>query len=59
MLTWKTEKKKEIKMPFQSKAQMRYLYSQHPDIAKRWARETTNIKNLPMHKLGKVKKKKK
>lgn len=26
-------------MPFQSKAQRRYLFSQHPDIAKRWARE--------------------
>lgn len=26
-------------MPFESDAQRRYMYSQHPDIAKRWARE--------------------
>ena len=23
-------------MPFKSKAQMRYMYSQHPEIAKKW-----------------------
>ncbi len=23
-------------MPFKSKAQMRFLYANHPDIAKRW-----------------------
>ena len=33
--------------PFKSKAQQRYLYSKHPDIAKRWEKETPNIKNLP------------
>lgn len=24
-------------MPFKSKAQMRFLFAKHPDIAKRWA----------------------
>ena len=26
-------------MPFKSKKQMRYMYSQHPDIAKKWSAE--------------------
>ena len=26
-------------MPFRSKAQARFLFSQHPDIAKRWVKE--------------------
>lgn len=30
------------------------MYSQHPEIAKRWAKETLKIKKLPEH----VKKKK-
>jgi hypothetical protein len=42
-------------MPFKSQAQMRYMFSQHPRIAKRWAKETLKIKSLPK----KVKKKKK
>lgn len=33
-------------MPFKSKAQERFLFSQHPDIAKRWAGETPDIKSL-------------
>lgn len=41
-------------MPFKSKAQMRFLYSQHPDIAKRWAKETDALAPLP----ERVKKKK-
>jgi len=41
-------------MPFKSKAQVRFMYSQHPEIAKRWAKETLKIKKLPEH----VKKKK-
>lgn len=36
-------------MPFRSQAQQRYMYSQHPKIAKRWAQETPNMKNLPQH----------
>ena len=27
-------------MPFRSQAQRSYLYAAHPDIAKRWAKET-------------------
>ncbi len=38
-------------MPFESKAQQRFMYSQHPDIAKRWAK-ITNFKSLP-EKVGK------
>lgn len=26
-------------MPFRSEKQRRYMYAQHPDIAKRWSRE--------------------
>lgn len=37
-------------MPFKSEAQRRYLFSVHPEIAKRWAREYPNQKNLPEHK---------
>ena len=40
--------------PFKSKAQAKYLFSQHPDIAKRWAKEGYTIKGL----LKKVKKRK-
>jgi len=34
-------------MPFQSEAQRKFLYSQHPEIAKRWSKEYPNQKNLP------------
>lgn len=34
-------------MPFESKAQQRYMFAQHPRIAKRWAKETPDMKNLP------------
>ena len=35
-------------MPFKSKAQVRYLYSQHPEIARRWAAEYgQKVKSLP------------
>ena len=27
-------------MPFKSNAQRRFMYSKHPSIAKRWAKET-------------------
>lgn len=37
-------------MPFQSKAQMAYMYSKHPEIAKRWSGETPNPGKLPEHK---------
>ena len=36
-------------MPFKSEKQRRYLWAEHPDIAKRWAREyPESNKNLPM-----------
>jgi len=37
-------------MPFQSKAQQRYMFARHPKIAKEWAEKTPNIKSLPEHK---------
>lgn len=42
-------------MPFKSKAQARYMFAKHPEIAKRFARETKSIKALPEH-VGKEKK---
>lgn len=38
-------------MPFKSLAQERFLYSQHPDIAKRWSTEhpKQNLQKLPYH----------
>ena len=43
-------------MPFKSKAQERFMFSQHPEIAERWTKEyNQNLKKLP----EKVKKKKK
>lgn len=45
-------------MPFKSKAQMREMFANQPKIAKRWAKETPNIKALP-EKLKKKKPKKK
>ena len=49
-------------MPFQSKAQMRYLYANRPDIAQRWsAHYTQDVKSLPekKKKIKIVKRKKK
>ena len=34
-------------MPFKSKAQQRFMFSQHPTMAKRWAKETPNMAKLP------------
>lgn len=46
-------------MPFQSKAQQGYMFAKMPEIAKRWAKETPNMKSLPEKKVKlKVKKKK-
>lgn len=35
--------------PFTSKAQQRYMFLMHPDIAKRWAAKYGVPKNLPQH----------
>ena len=37
-------------MPFQSKSQMRWMFSQKPEMAKRWAKETDDPKKLPEKK---------
>lgn len=42
-------------MPFRSQAQRKFLYANHPEIAKRWSAEFPNQGKLPVH----VKKKKK
>jgi hypothetical protein len=34
-------------MPFKSKAQQGYMFAKMPKTAKRWAKETPNIKALP------------
>jgi len=36
--------------PFKSEAQRKFMWSRHPDIAKRWAEEYPNQKDLPKHK---------
>ena len=46
-------------MPFQSKAQSRWMFSQHPKMAKEWASKTPSIKALPekvkpKHKIRKL-----
>jgi hypothetical protein len=48
-------------MPFKSKAQAAFLYSQHPDIAKRWSKEFPNqdFSKLPKHIVKKPSKPKK
>ena len=43
-------KGKGKKMPFESKAQQKFMFAKHPKIAKRWAKETSNIKGLPEKK---------
>jgi len=42
-------------MPFKSQKQRKFMFARMPKIAKRWAKETRNIKSLPK----KVKRKKK
>jgi hypothetical protein len=36
-------------MPFKSKAQQRFMYAKHPDIAKRWEDKYGIPKNMPKH----------
>lgn len=42
-------------MPFKSENQRQFMWVHHPDIAKRWAKETPNMKNLPEKAKKKVK----
>jgi hypothetical protein len=37
-------------MPFKSKAQMRWMFANHPEMAKRWADHTKDMKALPEKK---------
>ncbi len=37
-------------MPFKSKKQVAWMFSQKPEMAKRWAKETPSIKSLPLRK---------
>lgn len=37
-------------MPFESKAQARWMFSQHPKMAKEWAAHTPSMKSLPNYK---------
>jgi len=37
-------------MPFKSDAQRAFMYSQHPEIAKRWRKESGPQTDLPEHK---------
>ena len=37
-------------MPFKSKAQARFMFAKHPEIAKEFASKTKSIKALPEHK---------
>ena len=43
-------------MPFKSQAQRAYLYAKHPDIARRWEKETPKGKKLPRHAKSTMKK---
>lgn len=42
-------------MPFLSQAQRGYMYSKHPEIAKRWEAETPANAKLPQHVKKKTK----
>ncbi len=37
-------------MPFKSKAQERFMFAKHPNMAKEWAAKTPDIKSLPEKK---------
>jgi hypothetical protein len=42
-----SETNQEITVSFSSKAQARYLFANHPDIAMEWADKTKSFKKLP------------
>jgi hypothetical protein len=47
------------KMPIVSKAQKGWMFANKPEMAKRWAKETPNINQLPARIKPKKKRKKK
>lgn len=40
-------------MPFQSQAQRKWMYANHPEMAERWEKETPKKKPLPKKKAKK------
>lgn len=42
-------------MPFDSRAQMKWMFANKPEMAKEWAAKTKNIKALPERKKQKPK----
>lgn len=44
-------------MPFKSKAQRRFMYAKHPEMAKEWEEKTPKGKKLPEKLKGKKTKK--
>lgn len=44
-------------MPFKSKAQARFMFAKHPEMAKEWEAVTPSIGALPEKKGGKKKRK--
>jgi len=46
-------------MPFKSQAQAKYMFAQHPGMAREWLKETGKISKLPkkLHKVDKAAKK--
>ena len=36
-------------MPFKSQAQRKWMYENHPEMAKRWEKHTPKGKKLPKH----------
>ena len=37
-------------MPFKSDAQRRFMYAQHPEIAKKWRKKYGPQRDIPAHK---------
>lgn len=47
-MKWAVSKtKRATNMPFKSKAQQGYMFAKMPKTAKKWAKETPNMKALP------------
>lgn len=46
-------------MPFKSKAQMKWMYANHPQMAARWSEHTPDAKALPEKKKIRIVTKKK
>jgi hypothetical protein len=46
-------------VPFRSKAQAKWMFSQHPEMAEKWAHHTPSMARLPERVAPKRKKKKK